>query len=247
MRADLQPCWILHRRPWRESSLLIELFSRDHGRVGLVAKGARRPSSKSRGLTEPFIPLYCSWIRRSELGTLTDLEASAPGISLKGRGLWCGLYLNELIMALFGRDDPVPDLFEVYAASLPALADPDRQAETLRWAEMAMLSVLGVMPDLTRCARSDEAVVAGGMYHVSPEVGLISVDSARTGAIDGHTALYLAGRCQASADARTRREARMLTRLLIDHQLSGRPLKTRELLGERHTRRERSEPSGRTK
>ena len=244
MRVDLQPCWILHRRPWRESSLLVEVFSRDHGRLGLVAKGARRPSSNSRGLTEPFIALQCSWTRRSELGTLTGLEASATGVALKGRALWCGLYLNELLMTLFGRDDPVPELFDVYSTSLPALADQDRQAEALRRAEMAMLSVLGVMPDLTRCGGSDEPILADGLYHVVPEAGLIAADSEKTGVIEGRTALYLAGRIEAAADARIRREARTLTRCLMDHQLAGRVLKTRELLGQRHTRRESAQLSG---
>jgi len=244
MRVDLQPCWILHRRPWRESSLLIEAFSRDYGRLGLVAKGARRPSSKSRGLTEPFLPLHASWIRRSDLGTLVGLEVSSAGVSLKGRALWCGLYLNELVMTLFGRDDPVPELFDVYSASLPALADHGRQAEALRRAEMAMLSVLGVMPELTRCADSDEPVLADGLYHVAPEAGLISADSAREGVIEGRTALYLAGQTSSPLDTRMQREARFLTRCLIDHQLGGKVLKTRELLGERHTRRERPEPSG---
>jgi DNA repair protein RecO (recombination protein O) len=237
MRVDLQPCWILHRRPWRESSLLIEVLSRDHGRLGLVAKGARRSRSRSRGLTEPFIPLSCSWTRRGDLGTLIDLEMAAAGVTLRGRALWCGLYLNELIMTLFGRDDPVPELFDVYSATLPSLGDPAQQAEVLRRAEMAMLSVLGVMPDLTRCAEGDEPVVAGGLYHVRPEAGLIAVASPQSGVIDGRTALYLAGIEGIDADPKTRREARSLTRRLIDHQLAGRPLKTRELLGKSHERR----------
>jgi len=237
MRVDLQPCWILHRRPWRESSLLIELFSREYGRLGLVAKGARRPSSQSRGLTEPFIPLRCSWTRRSELGTLTGLEADAGNVHLQGRALWCGLYLNELLMTLFGRDDPVPELFDVYAASLPALAEPGRQAEALRRAELAMLSVLGVLPDLTRCAGNDEPIVPDSLYAVAPETGLMAASSVGSGVIQGRTALYLAGQDETAVDARMRREARLLTRCLIDHQLAGRTLKTRELLGDRHTRR----------
>jgi DNA repair protein RecO (recombination protein O) len=232
MRVELQPCWILHRRPWRESSLLIEIFTRDHGRLGLVAKGARRPGSSSRGLTEPFIALSCSWTRRTELGTLTGLEATTAGLALKGRALWCGLYLNELIMTLFGRDDPVPELFDAYSASLPALTDHDRQAEALRRAELTMLSVLGVMPDLTRCAGSDEPIVADGLYHVVPEAGLVAVDSTGGGVIEGRTALYLAGLNEDPVDARMRREARVLTRCLIDHQLAGRVLKTRELLAQ---------------
>jgi len=237
MRVDLQPCWILHRRPWRESSLLIEILSRDFGRLGLVARGARGSRSKSRGLTEPFIPLSCSWSRRSELGTLIDIEALAAGITLRGRALWCGLYLNELIMTLFGRDDPLPELFDVYSATLPALTDPARQADVLRRAEMAMLSVLGVMPDLTRCAGNDEPVEAGSLYHVIPDTGLVAVATPQTGAIDGRTALYLAGVQGVDADQAIRREARWLTRRLIDHQLAGRPLKTRELLGKQHERR----------
>jgi DNA repair protein RecO (recombination protein O) len=230
MRVEQQACWVLHRRPWRESSLLLEIFSREHGRIGLVARGARSPRSPWRGLSEPFIPLNCSWTRRSDLGTLTQLEAEGARLALQGQALWCGLYVNELVLTLFGRDDPLPELYDVYASSLPALRDSEAQASALRQIEMAMLSSLGVLPDLSHDAVRGEPILPDALYDVRPETGLVEVRSSGSGVVHGRAALFLAGQAMQAPDALTRREARLLTRRLIDHQLGGRELKTRELM-----------------
>jgi len=253
MRVDQQPCWILHRRPWRESSLLLEVFSRDYGRLGLVARGARGAKSSSRGLTEPFVPLRCSWSRRSELGTMTGLEASSAKLPLRGQALWCGLYVNELMLTLFGRDDPLPELFDVYAASLPAVVDKSSQAIALRQIEMAMLSTLGVLPDLTQAATSGDPILVDALYHVQPESGLVEVNAPGRNVVHGRAALFLAAHCEpmvekqsvdSQIDEQTRREARLLTRCLIDHQLGGRALKTRELFVKSNARTRARQKNG---
>ncbi len=225
-RFESEHSWILHRRAWRESSALVELFSLEHGRVGLVARGLRRQSSPWRGLGEPFIPLCTSWVRRGEMGTLTAIEATGSRVSLIGEALWCGLYANELILRLVGRDDPVAPMFGAYSALLMELGtDADRHA-ALRRFELALLDNLGVAPDLSREALQGSPIEPEGWYRLEPEAGFLPAQTGR-GAYSGKAILSLTG--QAEADADLRRQARQIMRVLIDHQLDGRPLKTREL------------------
>ena len=125
----------------------MELFSSEHGRVGLVARGARSARSAWRGLGEPFVPLEAEWLRRGELGTLVRLEQAGKRPELVGRSLWCALYANELLLTLTGRDEPLPELFTAYAELLPALAAQREPGDVLRFFELALLNALGVVPD----------------------------------------------------------------------------------------------------
>ena len=225
-RYEASRCWILHRRPWRESSLLIELLSHEHGRVGLVARGLRSQSSPWRGLGEPFNPLRVTWLRRGELGTLTDIEAVGARLALAGRALWCGLYANELVLNLVDRDEPVPALTEAYAELLPRLLSETSQAEALRRFELAILRTLGVAPDLEYEALSAQPISPEGYYRLEPETGFLSADPGR-GVYSGRAILGLEARTEAGVEER--RQARDILRVLIDHQLNGRVLKTREL------------------
>ncbi|MGY6553217.1 MAG: DNA repair protein RecO [Wenzhouxiangella sp.] len=225
-RYEASSCWILHRRPWRESSLLIESFSREHGRVGLLARGLRSQSSPWRGLGEPFSPLRIAWTRRGELGTLTDIEAVGARLPLSGRALWCGLYANELLLSLVGRDEPVPGLADAYSDLLPRLAGETSQGAALRRFEMAILQSLGVAPDLEREALSSEPIRPEGCYRLEPETGFLAAVPGR-GVYSGRAILALSERVEPGLEER--RQARDILRVLIDHQLDGRVLKTREL------------------
>ena len=227
-RIEAQPCWILHRRPWRESSLLIELFSRDHGRLGIVARGARGQRSAWRGLAEPFIPLIASWTRRGEMGTLTALETAGDRRRLAGRTLWCGLYANELLLKLLGRDDVGQAvLFDGYGRLLAGLEEGQSAAVLLRRFEMELLRAQGVAPDLSIEAGTGVPVEADRLYHLRPETGLTRAEAGMNNVFSGRAALVVTG--QLEPDRESAREARNLTRLLIDHQLDGQALKTREL------------------
>lgn len=225
-RYQSEHSWILHRRAWRESSLLLELFSREHGRVGLVARGLRSQRSPWRGLGEPFTPLRTCWVRRGELGTLTDIEASAARAGLSSRGLWCGLYANELVLTLVERDEPVPELFDAYAALLPLLQDACAQGTALRRFELALLQCLGVAPDLEAEALQGDPIREDGSYRLEPEAGFIAASPGHA-VYSGRAILWLGGK--AAIDADGRRQAREIMRALIDQQLNGRRLKTREL------------------
>lgn len=228
IRVEGQPGWVLHRRPWGESSLLIEFFSRDHGRIGLVGKGARSARSQWRGLLEPFCSLTVSWTRRGEMGTLTMLEPVDSRSVLEGRALWCGLYANELLIRLLARDDPAPSLFEAYSSLLPRLTDRGDQARALRRFELVLLESMGIAPDLAHDADAGEPIRSNRLYHLDPDVGLVAVDRPARSVFRGSVIQRLLNdRLESAEDARV---ARSLTRMLIEHQLDGRPLQTRRLL-----------------
>ncbi|WP_376696447.1 DNA repair protein RecO [Wenzhouxiangella sp. EGI_FJ10305] len=227
-RIEEQPGWVIHRRPWRESSLLIEFFAREYGRVGLVAKGARSARSVWRGLAEPFVPLAASWSRRGEMGTLTSLDSTGPSFRLTGRALWCGLYVNELLLRLLERDDPHPRVFDACSSVLAGLGSGEvPQSLLLRRFELALLRGMGVAPDFGWDA-AGEVIATDGLYHLQPESGFVPADRAGPGVFSG--AAIHALEAGTTEDRETAREMRELMRQLIDHQLAGRELASRRLL-----------------
>ena len=144
MRIEQQPAFVLHSRAYRETSLLLECLTRDHGRVGLVARGMRRERARTpRALLQPLVPVRLGWSGRGELAALTQIEATAPGFDLSGDALLCALYLNELVLRITPRQDPHPDLFDDYAETLARLARGEPQAWTLRRFERDLLAHLG--------------------------------------------------------------------------------------------------------
>lgn len=122
-RVTLQPGYVLHHWPYRDTSLLVEILTRDYGRVGLVARGAKRSKSRLYGLLQPFIPLILSWTGRGDLGTLNSAESRGPVTWLTGRSLMSGFYVNELLLRLLHRHDPHPGLFGDYADVLQRLSE----------------------------------------------------------------------------------------------------------------------------
>lgn len=217
----------MHRRPWRESSLLVEGFTRDHGRIALVAKGARAAKSPRRGLLEPFRPVLLSWTQRGEMATLTTAESGEESNALTGQALWCGFYCNELLMRLIPRQDPAPDLWAVYSDTLAGLADPRRRPGRLRRFELALLEELGSVPDLATETGTGRPVVSAQSYRLDPESGPVAAGEDVRGAVAGESLLALAGNRFDDADAM--HAARFVTRQLLDRQLDGRPLKAREM------------------
>lgn len=203
------------------------MFSLELGRVGLVARGARSARSPWRGLGEPFVPLEAEWTRRGEMGTLTRLEPAGPRPQLAGRSLWCGLYANELLICLVGRDEPLPEVFAAYEQLLSALAgDPD-PAAGLRAFELALLRALGVAPDLACEAGSGVAIRPEGWYRLEPEAGFFAVAGPQGRHVYSGQAILALERGEA-VEPSHRRSGRDITRCLLDHQLDGRVLNTRE-------------------
>jgi len=153
MRIEEQPAFILHARAWRETSLLIEAFTRDHGRVGLVARGVRSAKSRfARASLQPLQPLLLGWSARGELGTLTQAEQTGSPWRLSGDALFAGMYVNELVLRLSSRNDAHPVAFGAYTECLARLADGDDIAWTLRRFERELLADLGYALTLTHTA-----------------------------------------------------------------------------------------------
>jgi DNA repair protein RecO (recombination protein O) len=230
-RAEQEPAFVLHSWAYKETSLVVEAFSRRRGRVGLLARGARRPRSAMRGVLLAFHPLRLTWTASEELGTLISVEWAGGQRSLEGTGLMCGFYLNELLLRLLPREDPHEALFDAYAAALESLSGGSAEAPVLRSFERRLLAELGYAPVLDRDAASGAAIDAGKTYAYEAERGPVETRrESGESVVSGRTLLDMAADNYDSA--RTRDEARRLMRVLIGERLSGQALHTRAVLSE---------------
>jgi len=231
-RIEREPAFVLHSYPYKETSLIVEAFTRHRGRVGLLARGARRPRSAIRGTLLAFHPLRLSWSASAELGTLLAAEWSGGQPALAGMGLLCGFYLNELLLKLLPREDAHEALFDTYADSMARLAAREDHAAVLRGFERRLLTELGYAPLLERDAGSGQPVEPARRYTYEPERGPLAAngDPAQAITVGGRTLLDMARDDYSRAE--TRDEARRLLRWLIAARLSGQTLHTREVLRE---------------
>lgn len=170
-RGSLVRAYVLHQRPWRNTSMLLEAFTADAGRIGLVARGVRRGRSNAQALLVPFQPLLLSWSGRGELHTLTAVEAERWRPAPRGRALMAGYYCSELVLRLLGRDDPHPDAFAAYDRAIAALAAGTGPDIPLRRFELALLDTLGYAPPLAVEADSGAPIDAAASYDYLPEHG----------------------------------------------------------------------------
>ncbi|MGQ9724202.1 MAG: DNA repair protein RecO [Tepidimonas sp.] len=172
VRVRDEPAFVLHHHDWSESSLILEVFSRHHGRVTLVGKGVKRPTSQFRAVLLPLQPLRVDWSGEAEMRTLKAAQYAGGHVMPAGDALLAGYYLNELLLRLMARDDPHPALFDHYAAAVRALADGADMAVTLRAFELLLLRVLGWLPDLAREGLRLLPLVPTDAYRLLPEAGL---------------------------------------------------------------------------
>jgi DNA repair protein RecO (recombination protein O) len=233
-RVDQQPAFVLHSYPWRETSLIVDAMTRDFGRVALVARGAKRPTSQFRGLLAPFAPLSVSWSGRAEIKSLIRAEWLGGLAPLRGEHLLTAFYLNELLVRLLARDDPHDALFFSYARTLRALSLERAQREqALRGFEIDLLREIGVAPSFDTSA-DGAAIDPMAWYRVDPEQGVRWVDEPpAAGAeycVSGRTMQAFADRDLAAVAAA--RDARALLRQLIGYHLRGRPLNTHRILAD---------------
>jgi len=194
-RVLLEPAYLLHQREWRDSSRIVEFYTRDHGRVALFAKGVRRAGSAYAALLQPFVPLLVSWSGSGDGGTLTGAELAGTPVALAPRCLMSGFYLNELVLKLLERVDPHPEVHEAYALALAALADPAAEQRALRLFEKRLLDALGLGLDYAHLAADGARVEPDRYYHVDPGRG-VAGPAARPdapGACRGADLLALAG------------------------------------------------------
>jgi DNA repair protein RecO (recombination protein O) len=232
-RPEKDPAFVLHSYPYRETSLIVEVFCRQKGRMGLVARGARRPKSVLRGILLAFQPLEISWGGKSELKTLHEAEWRGGVAQLRGKPLICGFYMNELLLKLLAREDPHEGLFQHYDQAIRALA---READEvlpaiMRRFEKALLKELGYGLMLDR--EADGARVEPAMryaYQVDRGPVRLSAGGAAAFELSGKTLLDLA--CDNYNDPVTQLQGRQLMRQIIGHHLGRQPLHTRQIMME---------------
>ena len=225
------PAYVLHTLPWRETSLLVEVLTRDHGRLALMARGARRPRSAIRGLLRAFQPLQLEWFGKNELRTLAQAEWAAFQPLLAGQALYCGLYLNELLLRLLARDDPHPGLYDAYARTLAALATEGGEGTVLRRFELRLLQELGYGLQLTVDVDTARQVDPASWYTFDPELGPRIADG-RSNAVQFSGRALCAMAADDWAEPATALQAKALMRHVLAFHLGHQDLHTRKLFRE---------------
>jgi len=226
---ELHSSFILHTRPYRDSSLIIELFTLEQGRISVVARGARSKKANLSGVYQPFVPLMVSWFGRGELFTLDKIEAAGTAYEFTGKTLYSGFYINELIMRLMHRNDPHSLLFSQYFDTLSQFQSSSDIEISLRRFEKCLLQEIGYGLSLENDVVSGEKVDPSKDYIYRTEYGPVLASSSE---MDG---LVVCGKTLISIyndqyeDRRSLMEAKMLMRREIANHLGGKPLKSRDL------------------
>lgn len=227
-RVDLDPAFVLHGRAYRETSEIVELFTRNHGRVSLVARGMRRPKSGLRATLQPFQPLAVSWSGRgSSLMTLRGAESTGPAMVLAGAPLMSGFYMSELILRFLHRGDPHPRLFEAYGETLLRLAQGEPPEVVLRHFELELLAEAGYGLNLDHDATTGKPLEPACSYEFVMERGPVPAERGSTSDLIFKGAELLAVGRGDFTDPRDLQSARRLLRAVLDHYLAGKPLKSR--------------------
>lgn len=222
--------YILHCRPYRNTSLIADILTREHGRINVIARGAKRGQHPLAALLQPFSPLQIQWGGASELMTLYKVEQGSGTTAPLNIDMFSGFYINELLIRLLHRHDPHPQLYDCYAQCLASLNAAGAQDIALRYFELELLEELGYAMNLHADVATGTPLEPMLRYHYLIEQGPSLAGSHATGSlyISGATLIALAER-QLTGDAQ-RNEARQLMRAVLDHYLGHRPLKSRELL-----------------
>ncbi len=230
-RVQLAPAYLLHHYPWRESSRILELFTRDYGRVSVFARAARRGTSSLPAALQPFGEVLVSWSARGDAGQLTGAERAAPPAVLAGDRLMGGFYANELLIRLLQRHDPHPSLYDAYATVVAQLCDPGVEpARGLRVFEKRLLEELGWGLDLAQESPNGAPIEPGRAYRYRIDGGAEAAEGVAEGPLVFAGASLLSLAREELEDPRHLADARRLLRAALDQCLDGRPLRTREVM-----------------
>ena len=227
-RVQQQPAWILHHRPFRDTSQILDVVTREHGKLALVARGSRGPRSKLAGVLRPFLPLRISWAARTDLGTLTGAEAAGPPTALRGDALLSAYYVNELVLHFLHRFDPQPEIFDLYSQTVGMLAEDDVAARLRRF-EIDFLGLLGYAVILDHVAGTSEPLAPGQHYEYRMEQGPVPVERS-TGPLVFRGEDLLAIGSGRLDDVAVLRAANRLMREVIAFHLGGKELRSRKVL-----------------
>jgi DNA repair protein RecO (recombination protein O) len=230
-RIDLNPAYVLHTRAYRETSQILEVFSADYGRVGLIARGARRPKSSLRGVLNPFQPLRLSWSGRGELATLREADLGGVAAELAGDRLMAGFYVNELLIKLLGRNDPHPDLFAHYISLIAGIGRGEPLEALLRCFELQLLSELGYALNLENDVLTHKPLIPDQHYEFRVEDGPVPVGATNDyteGLVFPGSTLLAIGHMQFD-DKNNLQDAKRLLRSVLNYHLGGKGLQTRRV------------------
>lgn len=232
-RVQQQPGFILHHRPFRDSSQILDIVTRDHGKVAVVARGSRGGKSRLAGVLRPFLPLRVSWVAKSDLGTLTGAEAAGPPAGMTGDALLSAYYVNELLLNFLHRHDPQPEIFSLYEQVLGTLVGRREVAACLRAFEFEFLTLLGYAVNLDHEYGSQQALDPARYYEFRMEQGAVPVERSEGRLVFSGAELRAVAE-QRFEDEGVLRVANRLMRDIIGFHLGGKELKSRKVLMELH-------------
>ncbi|MBT8103106.1 MAG: DNA repair protein RecO [Gammaproteobacteria bacterium] len=232
-RVQQQPAYLLHHRPFRDSSQILDIVTRDHGKIALVARGSRGSKSRLAGVLRPFLPLNVSWVARSDLGTLTGAEAAGPPVGIRGDGILSAFYVNELLLNFLHRHDPQPEIFALYREVISVLGSTSNIAVSLRSFELELLSLLGYAVNFRQESGTQRQLDPEQHYDYRMEQGPVPVGRTEGPMVFSGAAL-LSVQSQEFDDPAVLRAANRLLRAIIAHHLGGKKLKSRKVLMELH-------------
>ena len=230
-RIQNEPAWLLHHRPFRDTSRILDVLSRDHGRLSLVARGSRGARSRLKGILRPFMPLQLSWVIRGDMGTLTGAEVDGPPIALTGDALMSGYYVNELMLNLLHRHDPQPEIYAAYRDAVAELNRAGDVAATLRRFEMTLLELLGYALNLDHDTRTGEVLDPAATYEYRVEQGPVPIERREGPMIFTGQELRAIAQQAFDDDATLLRAGRLLKNVVAWH-LDGKELNSRKVLRE---------------
>ncbi|SNX45337.1 DNA repair protein RecO [Vibrio thalassae] len=223
----LQRCFVLHRRPYSESSLILDVFSEEYGRVTLLSKGARSKRSNLKGVLQPFTPLLLKWSGSGSMKTLRQTEAISLGLPLFGINLYSAMYVNELIARVLASEIPFPALFHDYLQALTELAHNTNPEPALRRFELALLSSMGYGVDFLHCAGTGEPIDPTMTYRYREQKGFMASVRKDNLTFLGEELIAISER---RFNSKTQLQAaKRFTRIALKPYLGGKPLKSREL------------------
>ena len=224
-RIQLTPGYILHHHPYRDTSRILEVITRDHGRMTVFARGVRGPKARLASILQPFQMLLLSWTGRGDTGQLTGAESAQATAPLPPACLMAAFYLNELLLKLTTRHDPLPVLFDTYHTTLQNLRQGAALEPELRVFEKRLLEALGYGLDLGSEAQTGKPIDPHEYYHFRPEQGLVPTVAEASGALAGHSLVGLSN--EHLQGTRALEDSRRLLQAALAQCLEGRPLATR--------------------
>ncbi|OOF47091.1 DNA repair protein RecO [Rodentibacter trehalosifermentans] len=230
MQIELQRGFVLHRRPYSETSLLVDLFTEESGRLMVIAKGARAKRSTWKSVLQPFTPLLLRWTGKSGLKTLTKAESAAITLPLQQTALYSGFYVNELLSRVMEPETANPPLFQHYLKCLTSLATEPNVEPCLRLFEFHLLQILGYGVDFLHCAGSGQPVDPTMTYRYREEKGFIASLVKDNLTFYGRDLIAFAN--LDFSDEAVRQAAKRFTRVALKPYLGDKPLKSRELFSQ---------------